>query len=365
MPEEQPPPAQVAQAASTKERERNTEKFEQAEAQMPQSPTDVSRPGWLATFKRTVSEFGADGGTDLAAALTYYSVLSLFPAVLALSSLLGVFGQGRETTTALLDVVREMGVSGDTLSTLESYVDSMQTAGGAGLALVTGLLGALWAASNYVNAFSRAMNRIYDVQEGRPIWKLRPVMLLITLVVLLLVALIGLSLVFTGGVAEAVGNVVGLGETAVQVWSIAKWPVMFLIVVAVTALLYWGTPNVKQPKFRWISPGALLAIVVWILATAGFGFYVANFGSYNKTYGALAGVIVLLLWLWLTNVALLFGAEFDAELERTRELEAGLPAEQDLQLPARDSSQSDKKAAKKQDLVEASRRIRIAAGRRQ
>ncbi len=324
---------------------------------------DISKPSWKLVLKRTIGKFQRDGVTDLAAALTYYSVLSLFPAILALVSLLGVFGQGQSTTNALLDVVRQMGVAQGTLEPIQGYLENMQGAGGAGIALALGLAGALWAASNYVNAFSRAMNTIYETKEGRPIWKLRPVMLLITLVVLLLIALVGLSLVFTGPLAEAVGSVIGLGETAVTVWSIAKWPVLLLIVVGVIAILYYATPNVKLPKFRWMSPGAFVALLVWVLASAAFGFYVANFGSYNETYGALAGVIIFLLWLWLTNVALLFGAEFDAELERGRQLQAGIPAEHEVQLPPRDRRNLDKNAEKQEKVVEESRRIRLGARR--
>lgn len=315
-----------------------------------------------AVFKRTLAEFSGDGATDLAAALTYYSVMSLFPAILALTSLLGVFGQGPETTKALLDVLVEMGASEEQLAPIEGYINNLQGTGGAGIALFIGLAGALWAASNYVNAFSRAMNTIMDVQEGRPVWKLRPVMVLITLVVLLLVVLVALSLVLSGALADAIFGVVGLSEEASTIWGIAKWPVMFLIVVGIIAVLYWGTPNVKR-KFRWFSPGALVAIVVMVIAVAGYGFYISNFGNYSATYGALAGAILMLLLLWIINVALLFGAEFDAEFERGRELQAGLPAEEDLQLPPRDDSGLVKKAEKQQEIVEENRRIRMEAAR--
>lgn len=314
----------------------------------------------LKVFKRTVTEFGDDGATDLAAALTYYSVLSLFPAILALTSLLGVFGQGPATTKALLDVLLELGASPEQLEPIESYINNLQGTGGAGIALLIGLLGALWAASNYVNAFSRAMNTILDIEEGRPIWKLRPMMVLITLAVLLLVVTVALSLALSGPFAEAIFGVVGLSEQAIMVWGIAKWPVMFVIVVGIIALLYWATPNIKR-TFRWFSPGALVAIVVAVVAVAGYGFYVANFGNYSATYGALAGAILLLLLLWIINVALLFGAEFDAEFERGRELRAGLPAEKDLQLPPRDDRQLIKKAEKQEQMVQESRKIRIEA----
>jgi membrane protein len=209
------------------------------------------------------------------------------------------------------------------------------------------------------------MNRIYEIDEGRPIWKLRPVMLLITLVTVLLAALVAVGLVLTGPAAEAVGRAIGLESTAVTVWSIAKWPVLLAVVVLIVALLYYATPNVKQPKFRWLSIGAFVAIVVWVVASAAFGFYVANFSSYNKTYGSLAGVIVFLLWLWLTNLALLFGAELDAELERGRQLQAGVEAEETVQLPPRDTRVSDKNEAKRQQDVEQGRRLRESRGETQ
>ncbi|MET1036796.1 MAG: YihY/virulence factor BrkB family protein, partial [Aeromicrobium sp.] len=236
---------------------------------------------------------------------------------------------------------------------------------GAGLALVFGLLGALWSASGYVGAFGRAMNRVYEIDEGRPIWKLRPIQLVITLFSLVLVALAAAALVLTGPVAEAVGNQIGLGSTAILVWDIAKWPVLLGIVVVIVAVLYYATPNVKQPKFRWISVGALFAIVVWILASVAFGLYVAMFASYDKTYGSLAGVIVFLLWLWLTNLALLFGAELDAELERGRQLQAGIEAEETIQLPPRDTRNIVKAEKKHQADVAAGRGIREDAGTEQ
>ena len=216
------------------------------------------------------------------------------------------------------------------------------------MALVLGVLLALWSASGYVGAFGRAMNRIYEIDEGRPFWKLRPIMLLLTLIAVTLAAIALLMLIVSGPVAESIGDVIGLGDTALTVWSIAKWPVLALIVVLVVALLYYATPNVQQPKFRWISVGAGVAILIWVLASVGFAFYVGNFSSYNKTYGSLAGVIVTLLFLWITNLALLFGGELDAELERGRQLQAGIAAEEEIQLPARDT-RNIKKARKKRD----------------
>lgn len=314
-----------------------------------------------ATLKRTLTEFGQDKGTDLAAALTYYAVLSLFPAILALTSLLGVFGQGSTTTQGLLDVIKQMGVASDSLEPVETFVNNIQSGGGASIALIIGLATALFAASNYVNAFSRMMNTVYGVEEGRPIWKLRPWLVLITLVCLLLVVAVALSLVFTGGIVDAVGSVIGLGDTFVTVWTFAKWPVMLLLVILIVALLYWGTPNVKMQKFRWLSGGAALAIIGWAIGTAGFFLYVGKFGNYNATYGAIAGVIVLLIWLWLTNIFLVLGAEFDSELQRARQLRLGIAAEDHIQLPYRDDSGVEKKEQAEREKVQRGRRIRIEA----
>jgi membrane protein len=329
----------------------------------PEGPTKLTARSWRYVARRTVREFSRDECMDLAAALTYYAVLSIFPAAIVLVSLLGVFGQGRETTSALLDIVNDLGPQ-SAVDTLEGPLEDLSTAPGAGIALVVGVLVALWSASGYVGAFGRAMNRIYEVPEGRPFWKLRPIMIVVTLVAVVLVAILAVGLVVTGPLAETVGHTIGLGDTAVTVWDIAKWPVLLAIVVAVVAILYYATPNVKQPKFRWITPGALIAIVTWALASVAFGLYVANFSAYNKTYGSLAGVIVFLLWLWITNLALLFGAELDAEMERGREVQSGIPAEEEIQLPPRDTRKSEKDARKQQADVERGRRLRLRHRRR-
>lgn len=330
-------------------------------SQDPPSPagsTRLTARSWRYVVRRTVREFSRDDCTDLAAALTYYALLSIFPAAIVLVSLLGVFGQGRETTNALLDIVNDLG-SQSTVDTLKGPLEDLSSSSGAGIALVVGVLAALWSASGYVGAFGRAMNRIYQVPEGRPFWKLRPTMIVVTLVAVLLVAVLAAGLVVTGPLAESVGRTIGVGGTAVTVWDIAKWPVLLAIVVAVVAVLYHATPNVKQPKFRWISVGALVAIATWAVASVAFGIYVANFGAYNKTYGSLAGVIVFLLWLWITNLALLFGAELDAEMERGREVQSGIPAELEIQLPRRDTRKSKKDARKHQADVEQARRLRL------
>lgn len=327
----------------------------------PDSPTDLTTPSFFYVLRKTAREFSKDQCTDLAAALTYYAVLSLFPALLAVVSLLGVFGQGERTVTAVLDIVSDLGPS-SAVDTLRGPVEQLVQAPTAGLALIIGLAGALWSASGYVGAFGRAMNRMYEVDEGRPIWKLRPVMLVVTLVGLICIAAAGLMLAVSGPVATAVGDAIGAGDTALTVWNIARWPVVLALIVLAVAILYYATPNVQQPKFRWISTGAGMAIVVWILASVLFGFYVANFSSYNKTYGSLAGVIIFLLWLWITNLALLFGAELDSELERGRQLQAGIEAEDRLQLPPRDTRVSEKNEETDREHVERGRALRLSRG---
>jgi len=332
------------------------------QADKPDSPGDMKKSSWLYVLRRTVSEFSKDQCTDLAAALTYYAVLALFPAIIALLSLVGLVGQGPSTAKTIIDMLKTAGVSS---SAVEKTIMQLSNTPGAGLALIIGLATALWSASGYVGSFSRAMNRVYEIDEGRPFWKLRPVMLLVTLISVILVAIVLVGLVVSGPAATAVGDAIGLGSTALTIWNIAKWPVMLAIVVFIVALLYYATPNIKQPKFRWLSIGALIAILVWVLASAVFGFYVANFSSYNKTYGALAGVIVFLLWLWLTNLALLFGAELDAELERGRELQAGVAAEESVQLPARDTSKIEKTEAKREKDIARAKALRESRGETQ
>jgi membrane protein len=270
-----------------------------------------------ATLKRTIREVRDDNLTDWAAALTYYSVLALFPGLIVLVAILGLVGQHPETTNALLDIVRDVGPA-SAVDTFRGPIESVvKSNSGAGALLGVSLLFAIWSASGYVGAFIRAINVIYEVEDGRPFWKRRP-----------------LQIVITGPLARAIGDEVGLGDTAITIWNIAKWPVVVVVVTGMFTVLYYVAPNVRQPRLRWVTPGGIVAVVLWLLASAGFGLYVANFGSYDKTYGSL-------VWLWLSNLALLFGAEFDAELERSRELAAGLPAEESLQLPERDPPKAD------------------------
>jgi membrane protein len=291
----------------------------------PDTPTDLGGRGWWAAMKRTFKEFKEDNLTDWAAALTYYSVLAIVPAMIVLVSILGLVGES--ATQPLIDNLGSVA-PGPAKEIFTNAIKNLQgSQGAAGVLFVVGLLGALWSASGYVAAFMRASNAIYDMPEGRPVWKTLPVRVGLTLVLLFLLAITALAVVLTGGLAQKVGNLIGLGGTAVDVWDIAKWPVLLLVVSFMFALLYWAAPNVKQASFRWVSPGGLIAVVGWLIASAAFAFYVGNFGSYNKTYGALGGVIVFLVWLWISNIVILLGAEFNAELERGRAIEAGMRPE--------------------------------------
>ena len=291
----------------------------------PDEPTDLGRRGWWAALKRTVREFRADNLTDWAAALTYYSVLAIFPALIVLVSILGLVGES--ATQPLIDNLGSVA-PGPAKEIFTNAIENLQgDQGAAGVLFIVGLVGALWSASGYVGAFMRASNAIYDMEEGRPVWKTLPVRASLTLVLLVLLAITTLAVVLTGGLAERVGDLIGLGDTTVTAWNIAKWPVLLLVVSLMFALLYWAAPNVKQPGFRWVSPGGILAVVGWLIASGAFAFYVGSFGSYNKTYGALGGVIVFLVWLWISNIMILLGAEFNAELERGRAIQAGMRPE--------------------------------------
>jgi membrane protein len=304
-------------------------------ARAPEQPTDLPKRSWIATLRRTFFEFKDDNLTDWAAALTYYAVLSVFPALIALVSIIGLIADPATITRVLTDTVSSLGPKSavDTFKGPIASITSNQSR--AGIGLIVGLAGALWTASGYVGAFMRASNAIYEIEEGRPFYKLRPLQILVTLVLELMLALVVLGLIVSGPLATAFGQAIGLGDTAITVFNIAKWPVLLVIVAVMLAILYYTAPNAKLPGFRWISPGSVLAVVVWIVASGLFAFYVANFGSYDKTYGTLAGVVTFLVWMWLTNLAVLFGAELNAELERSRELAAGEPAHEAIQLPPR------------------------------
>lgn len=328
------------------------------DSRKPDNPTDLTKPTLVYTLKKTLREFSSDQCTDLAASLTYYTVLALFPGLLAIVSILGLVSNPSDTITSLLDVVRNVG-GGQVADLLQDPIEGLVRSPAAPVTFIVGLVGALWSASGYVGAFGRAMNRIYNVREGRPIWKLRPTMLGVTLATVILLVL-GLLTLVSGPLARSFGDVIGLGDVAATVLLIVQWPILLVIAIVVVAVLYYWSPNVKQPKFTWVSGGSILALLIWIIASVGFGFYVGNFSNYNATYGSLGGVIVFLLWIWITNNALLFGAEFDAEIERGRELQAGIRAEEDIQLPERDTRQIEKQDEKRaQDVLEG---IRIRQG---
>ena len=302
---------------------------------VPEQPTDLPRAAWPGVLRRTLREFNADHLTDLAAALTYYGVLAIFPMLIVIVSLLGLIG--RSVTQPL---VANLGAvaPGPAKTIFTNAIQNVQShQGTAGVLFVVGLLVALWSASGYVAAFMRAANVVWDVEEGRPIYKTLPLRLGVTALTVTLLTLTAMAVVFTGPLAEKLGGVIGLGSTAVLIWDIAKWPVMLVIVAVILAVLYYAGPNVRQPGFRWVTPGGVLAVVVWILVSAAFALYVANFASYNKTYGALASVVVFLVWLWLTNVVILLGAELNAEIERGRQIAAGQPADAEPYLPLRDT----------------------------
>jgi membrane protein len=332
------------------------------DARKPDSPAEVTGPSWKYVLRKTLREFSTDRCTDLAAALTYFGTLAVFPALLAFVSILGLVGNAKKSTSSLVALLDGVVPSG-ALKSVRDILDNLTSSHAAGLTLVVGIVGAIWSASGYVNAFSRAMNRIYSIQEGRPIWKLRPVTLLVTVIALVVAVLAATLLVVSGPIAQQIGRSIGVGNAVVVAWNIVKWPLLAFLAVLILAVLYYATPNLKMPKFRWMSIGSLVALLVWALASLAFVIYAANFSKYNATYGAIGGIIVFLLWAWISNNALLFGAELDAELERGRELQAGIEAEENIQLPPRDTRQSDKKAKKHEKDVQIGRELRESRGK--
>jgi membrane protein len=309
------------------------------------SPTGLPRQAWKGTLTRTVKEFKADKLNHWAAALTYYAVLSLFPALLVMVALVGLFANPDTVTKFLTDVIGALGPA-SAVDTFNGPIESITAnRGAAGIVAIIGVVSALWSASGYVGAFSEASNSIYEVEEGRPFWKLKPLQLLVTFICISLVAVTALALVVSGPLATAIGEAIGLGDAAVTAWQFGKWPVMLLLVLVILHVLYYASPNAKVRK-KWVSPGALLTLVVWIVASVGFAFYVANFGSYNKTYGALGGVVVFLVWLWISNIMILLGAEFNAELERERAIEDGMrPEDREPFVEPRDTRKMDRQSA--------------------
>jgi membrane protein len=299
-------------------------------------PSAEPMPRLWPALKRTATEFKDDNLTDWAAALTYYGLLSLFPGLIALVSIIGLVGDPRGAMQTITEIVTVIG-PGSAAQTFAGPIESIAShQGTAGVAFALGLAVALWSASGYVGAFIRASNVIYETREGRPFWKLRPMQIAVTLTMVLLGVMLVVGLVLTGPVVDAVAEPLGIGSTAVAIWNVAKWPAMAAVFVLMVGVLYYTSPNAKIRGFRWVTPGSLVAIVAWAIASAAFAFYVANFGSYDKTYGTLGGLVALLVWLWISNVAILFGHELNAELERGAEIEEGRPgAEREIQLEPR------------------------------
>jgi membrane protein len=306
------------------------------------SPTALPRASWKDTFKRTATEFKRDKLNHWGAALTYYAVLSLFPALLVLVSLVGLFADPERVTRVLTDTVAELGPA-TAAHTFTGPIQSITSSRGtAGVMFIVGVISALWAASGYVSAFADASNTIYEVEEGRPFWKLKPLQLAVTFVLILLAALVALSLVFSGPIVGALGASLGIGDTALTAWRLAKWPAMVVLVLLIFGALYYTSPNARVTGVRWITGGSILALALWIIASIALAFYVSNFGSYNKTYGTLGGVVVFLVWLWITNMAILLGAEFNAETERARQIHTGVAgAKRNLKLEERERAHVD------------------------
>ncbi|MDX3230148.1 YihY/virulence factor BrkB family protein [Streptomyces sp. ME19-01-6] len=320
-----------------RKRAREPERFgpgPEVERKAPDTPTQMPKKSWWAVLRGTFKEFKDDELADRAAALTYYAILSLFPALLVLISLLGIAGQS--ATSAILDNVQQL-TPGAARDVIRKAVRQLQGNAGIGSAMaIVGLALAIWSASGYVAAFIRASNAVYDLPEGRPVWKVLPLRLALTVVLIVIAVVSALIVVFTGPLARRAGDVLGIGDTALTVWSIAKWPVLVLLVTLMIAILYWAGPNAKVRGFKWVTPGSFLALLIWMLASAGFAFYVANFASYNGTYGTFAGVIIFLVWLWITNIAILLGLEFDAEAARQRAVIGGYPPREEPYVEPRD-----------------------------
>ncbi|MEU0251645.1 YihY/virulence factor BrkB family protein [Streptomyces sp. NPDC006184] len=321
----------------------------EVERRAPDAPTKLPQEAWLRVLKGSLKEFQDDELADRAAALTYYGVLSLFPALLVLISLLGI--TGKSATDTVLSHLKQLA-PGSAREILTRAVVQLQDRAGTGSVMaIVGVVVAVWSASGYVAAFIRAANAVYDMPEGRPVWKVLPVRLGVTVVLMVLAVVSALIVVFTGGLAHQAGVALGIGDSALTVWSVAKWPVLVLLVTMMIALLYWATPNAKVRGFRWVTPGSFLALVIWMIASTGFAFYVANFASYNKTYGTMAGVIVFLVWLWISNLAVLLGLEFDAETARQRAIAGGHPPQAEPYAEPRDTRKWDEQDLRRVDEV--------------
>src|SRR5579884_432258 len=313
----------------------------QTNGYVPEKPTQLRLGSWFGVFRRTIREFRADNLTTWAAALTYYGVLAIFPAIIALVSILGLVGHS--ATQPLLTNLGKLA-PGSVHQILVSAIKNLQhSRGAAGVLFFAGIASAIWSASGYISSFMQASNAIYDIEEGRPIWVRLPLRVGVTVVMLVLLAISAVAVVLTGSLAGQIGKILGIGGTAVTIWDIAKWPVLLLVVSFMFSILYWASPNVRHPGFRWLSPGGVFAVAVWVIASGAFAFYVAHFSSYNKTYGALAAIVIFLVWLWISNIAVRLGAEWNAEIERGRQIEAGHPADREPFVEPRKAPKSARK----------------------
>lgn len=329
-------------------------------------PDTTAKPDWKVALKRAVSKFGSDGCTDLAAALTYRSMQALFPGLIAVLSLLNIFGNGKQTAADVVDKLAAIiGKDPSSLGGIKSFIESITTQGGGTIAFVVGVLLALNSASGYISAFSKAANKMYGIREGRSTIKLKASLLVVTAIEVVLILVVIFAIVTTGSVAKTLGDAVGLGSTAVTVWDWAKVPFVVFIVVLIIGLLYWGAPNVEKTKRDIFTWGALIGFVVWLVASAALAIYIAlsHGASYQKTYGIFANAIIFLLWLWITNLAVLFGAEVDAELLRTRQLKSGLPAEEMILLPAKDDKTFEKQDLKAATVLDTAHDLRLSSMR--
>ncbi|QPZ39000.1 YihY/virulence factor BrkB family protein [Paramicrobacterium chengjingii] len=320
-------------------------------------PTRLRFRSIRVAYVHAVQMFGVNKSADVAATLTYFLVLALFPGLIAIVSILSLVNADGSVSTGLIQMLNDVAPK-ETAKTLEGPITTVMSSPGAGLGLVLGLLGAIWSASKYVDGFTRAANRAFGVTEGRPALKLRATVLLLTASSLVAITVMAILLIVSAPVARLIGSVIGLGDASVAAWNIAKWPVLVLAAIALIALLYYFSPNVKPSKFRFVGLGAITALLVWAITTVGFVLYVSNSGGYNATYGSLGGIIVFLIWLYLSNMALVFGIGVEAELERARQLQQGIHAEYSLQLPLRDVTMIDKKIEAEAKAVISARKLR-------